>query len=54
MLQVVSACMSSSVECLGYLNLTGSQACGKVRCEVNGTQGLVPSQLSPNHGHDSE
>ena len=43
--------MSSSVKCLGNLNLTGSQACGKVRCEVDGTQGLIPSQLSPNHGH---
>ena len=49
MLQVASACMSSSVKCLGNLNLMGSQACGKVCCEVNGTQGLIPSQLSPNH-----
>ena len=50
MLQVVSACMNSSVKCLGDLNLTGSQACGKVCCEVNWTQGLKPSHHSPDSG----
>ena len=51
MLQVVSACMNSSVKCLGDLNLTGSQACGKVCCEVNWTQGLKPSHLEHSFDH---
>ena len=37
----------------GVLEPNGSQACGicEMLCEVNGTQGLKPSHLSPDYGH---